>query len=445
MELLSQIPVFGGPITMILAFVATLGVIVFVHEYGHYIVGRWCGIGAETFSLGFGPVLWSRVDKRGTKWQIAAIPLGGYVKFIGDRDPTSTPDAEAVAGMSPEDVARSFPAARLWKRAATVLAGPLANFLLALVIFTGLILSQGQVSERPVIGEMLSFPDNGYDLRAGDEILAVNGTPVESYGDVYKATADMDPPGDMQVTVLRDGARLTVKAPYLYPAAVYGVTPLSAADKAGLQQGDVILKADGKPLVSFLDLKAIVEASQDRTIPITVWRDGQALDLQITPQVVEFPDGEGGFAKRVMIGVSGSPAYMPKTETVPLWKAVKLGAGQMYDMLAMSLNALKHMFTGDLSPSNLQGPIGIAQMAQATASQGITSFFSFMAAISLGIGLLNLFPIPMLDGGHLLFYLIEAIRGKPLAGKTIEGAVSIGLAMMLLLMVFVTYNDILRF
>lgn len=445
MELISQIPVFGGLISTILAFIATLGVIVFVHEYGHYIVGRWCGIGSETFSLGFGPVIWSRVDKRGTKWQIAAIPLGGYVKFIGDRDVASTADTEAMEGMDADDIARSFPAAKLWKRAATVLAGPVANFLLAIAIFTGLILSQGMVSERPVVGEMLSFPDQGYDLRVGDEFLAVNGIAVAGYGDVYKATMAMEAPGDMQVTVLRDGQEMLVKAPYLYPAAVYGVEPLSAADEAGLKARDVILQANGQDLVTFMDLKTIVEKSRDTEVLLQVWRDGERLALPITPKLREYPNAEGGFDERVMIGVSGSPAYLPLTQDVSVLRALKLGTWRVYDLLSMSLNALKHMFIGDLSPSNLQGPIGIAQMAQATASQGANSFFSFMGVISLGIGMLNLFPVPMLDGGHLLFYVIEAIRGKPLANKTIEGAVSIGLAMMLLLMVFVTYNDILRF
>ncbi len=445
MEWISQIPVFGGAVSTLLAFVAVLGVVVFVHEYGHYIVGRMTGIGAEVFSMGFGPVIWSRTDKRGMKWQIAAVPLGGYVKFIGDRDPASATVSEELAGMDEDERSRSFPAAKLWKRAATVLAGPVANFLLAIVIFTGLVLAQGVATERPTVGEILDFPDTGYDLRQGDVVLAINGQTVEDYADIYSVTVDMDPPGDMAVTVERDGSVMTVRAPYLFPAAVYGVEPLSAADEAGLKKGDIILAADGKDLVTFMDLKKVVEASRDKEIVLTVWRDGQAIDMPITPKLREYPDGEGGFEERVMIGVSGSSAFLPATETPSVLKAVELGGKQVYGVIATSLNAIKNMFVGELSPSNLQGPIGIAQMSQATANQGVISFLSFIAIISVGIGMLNLFPIPMLDGGHLLFYAFEAIRGKPLPNKTIERAVSIGLAMVLLLMVFVTYNDILKF
>ena len=445
MEWISQIPVFGGVVSTLLAFIAVLGVVVFVHEYGHYIIGRMTGIGAEVFSMGFGPVIWSRIDKRGMKWQIAAVPLGGYVKFIGDRDPASATVSEELAGMDEAERARSFPAAKLWKRAATVLAGPVANFLLAFVIFTGLVFVQGVATERPTVGEILDFPDKGYDLQTGDVVLALNGQPVADYAEIYDVTVAMDPPGDMVVDVLRDGQELRVRAPYLFPAAVYGVEPLSAADEAGLKKGDIILAADGKDLVTFMDLKKIVEASRDKEIVLTVWRDGEAIDLPITPKLREYPDGEGGFEERVMIGVSGSSAFLPATETPSPLKALELGARQVYGVIATSLNAIKHIFIGDLSPTNLQGPIGIAQMSQATANQGVISFLSFIAVISVGIGMLNLFPIPMLDGGHLVFYAFEAIRGKPLANKTIERAVSIGLAMVLLLMVFVTYNDILKF
>ncbi len=445
MELISQIPVFGGLISTLLAFVAVLGVVVFVHEYGHYIIGRLTGIGSETFSLGFGPVIWSRVDKRGTKWQLAAIPLGGYVKFIGDRDAASTADPEAMAAMSEAQRARSFPAAKLWKRTLTVLAGPVFNFLLAIVVFTGLIMAQGVVTPQPTVGSVLDFPGDRYDLRKGDVIRSVEGQPVSSFGDIYTITSAMNPPGDMTATVLRNGETVTVTTPYLFPPAVYGVQPLSAADAAGLQKGDIILQANGKKLTTFLDLKAVIEVSKDKTIPLEIWRDGAVLNLDITPQLREYPNDAGGFDQRVMIGVSGSAAFYPAVETPMPWTAARMAVQQVYDVIAMSLNGIKHMFIGDLSPSNLQGPLGIAQMSQATATQGVSSFLSFIAVVSIGIGMLNLFPIPMLDGGHLLFYVFEAVRGKPLANKTIERAVSIGLAMVLLLMVFVTYNDILRF
>jgi len=445
MDWISQIPIFGGAISTIIAFVVVLGVVVFVHEFGHYIVGRWTGIGSEVFSMGFGPVIWSRVDKRGTRWQIAAIPLGGYVKFIGDRNAASTADPQAMAAMSAADRSRSFPGAKLWKRAVTVLAGPVFNFFLALALFSGLIMAQGIVTDSPIVGEVLDMPTQKTPLLAGDKILTLEGVPVSSFSEIYTAALAMEPPAPMTLTVQRDGQKLALQIPYLFPPAVYGVEPLSAADKAGLQRGDVLLSADGVELTSFVDLKKLVEVSRDRPILLSVWRKGQKLDVSITPKLRQYPDDNGGFEDRVMIGVSGAIAFMPLHETPSLLKSVKLASERVTNIILSSLSGIKSMFAGDLSPSNLQGPVGIAQMSEATANQGFEAFISFIAIISTGIGLLNLFPIPMLDGGHLVFYAIEALRGKPLAGKTIERAVSIGLAMVLLLMVFVTYNDILRF
>jgi regulator of sigma E protease len=190
--------------------------------------------------------------------------------------------------------------------------------------------------------------------------------------------------------------------------------------------------------------KKIVAASGDTEILLSVWREGNYLDIPITPVLREFPDGEGGFTERVMIGVYGARAFQPATQRPTPWNAAYIGVRRTVNYIEFSLNSIKHMFIGNLSPSNLQGPIGIAQISKETANQGITSFISLIAILSTGIGMLNLFPIPMLDGGHLVFYTIEAIRGKPPSQKTIQAFMSIGLAMVLLLMVFATYNDLMR-
>lgn len=444
MELISQIPVFGSFLSTIIAFVGVLGVVVFVHEYGHYIVGRWSGIHADVFSMGFGPVIWSRTDKRGTKWQLAAVPLGGYVKFLGDRNAASVTDFEAMEAMSDLDRDVSFPGASVYHRAMTVVAGPLANFLLATVIFTGMAMWQGIATEVPTVGEVISFPDSTYGLREGDIILAINGEDVSDFTGIVEATLAMDPPGAMEILVMRNGSEQLVNAPYLLPAAVYGVEPLSAASAAGLKAGDIILQADGVEMNAFRDLRDVVERSGDIEILMEVWREGEVLNLPITPALKEYPNSEGGFDKRVMIGVSGAFAFSPATETPAIWTATYYGGRRTYEIISLSLNGIKHMFLGNLSPSNLQGPIGIAQISKETANQGLMSFISLIAIISTGIGMLNLFPIPMLDGGHLVFYAIEAVRGQPPAQKTIQVATSIGLAMVLLLMVFATYNDLLR-
>ena len=427
-----------------LAFIIVIGVVVFVHEFGHYIVGRWTGIHAETFSLGMGPVIWSRTDKRGTKWQLAAVPIGGYVKFVGDRSAASDTDHEALDAMSEMERSRSFPAAKVLNRALTVAAGPFANFLLASLLFAGLILWQGISTDTTRVGEILAMPNAELNLKVGDEVLEVNGQSVASFGDIIDVVLNMDAPGDMELLVLRNGEEVIVVAPYLLPPAVFGVEPLSAASLAGLEAGDVVLEADGQAVNAFSDLQTVILASGDKEILLKVWREGEVINLPITPVFREFPNGDGDFEDRVMIGVYGALSFLPASETPAPWRATYLGVQRTGNVISTTMNALKHMFIGNLSPTNLQGPVGIAQMSKETANQGLISFISMIAVISTGIGLLNLFPVPMLDGGHLVFFAYETVRGQPPSKKTIQALMSIGLAMMLLLMVFTTYNDVMR-
>lgn len=205
MDLIASIPFFGGFLSTVLPFVVVLGIVVAVHEYGHYIVGRWCGIHAEVFSMGFGPVIWSRRDRRGTLWQLAALPLGGYVKFLGDSDGASRADPGALAELSPAERARSFHGASVGRRMLTVLAGPAANFLLTAVIFTGLSMWQGVPTERPTIGTIADLPGVEQPLRAGDVVLAVNGRDIDAFSDLYKIADEMPEPGPLHLLVERDG------------------------------------------------------------------------------------------------------------------------------------------------------------------------------------------------------------------------------------------------
>lgn len=442
MDIISNIPFFGGFLSTFVAFLIVIGIVVFVHEYGHYIVGRWCGIAADTFSMGMGPVIWSRKDKHNTTWQISAVPIGGYVKFVGDRNAASAPDnTDDLELLTPEQLAHSFPQASVWRRALTVVAGPVFNFVLAMAIFFGMSMWVGVAIETPTVGTVVPLPYENVGLQPDDVILSIDGQDIVSIEDVYILTAEMEEPGNMNILVRRGGEEIMIVSPYLLPPVVNGVEPLSAAEDAGLLSGDVILRADGQPVVAFRDLRAIIEAAGANAIPVNVWRDGETLELMVSPVLREYPDGNGGFEKRIMIGISGAFAFTPATETPTLWFAAYRGGLQVYRVLESSLNALKHMIIGNLSPTNLQGPLGIAQMSQSTANQGLLSFLSFIAVVSVGIGMLNLFPIPMLDGGHLVFFMIEAVRGQPLGNKTIQISISIGLAMVLLLMVFVTYND----
>ncbi len=444
MELIAGIPFFGGFLATVLPFVVVLGIVVAVHEYGHYIVARWCGIRSEVFSIGFGPVIWSRRDKRGTLWQVAALPLGGYVKFLGDSDGSSRADPAQLNDMSARERAESFHGASVGRRMLTVLAGPAFNFLLTIAVFAGLALWQGVPTERVILGEIEPLPGIEQPLRPGDVVLEVNGAPVAAFTDIYAAAAEMPAPGPMRFVVERGGDRLVIEAPYAMPPLVQGVEPLSPASEAGLRPGDVITAADGAPLAAFTELREKVMASAGRTLPLEVWRDGATLELSITPIERDADDGAGGFERRVMIGVAGASLYLPATETPAPWTAVGLGIERMVFVITQSLNGLKHILLGSLGAENLQGPIGIAQISGETASQGLGNFIALIGVISTAIGLLNLFPIPVLDGGHFVAFLIEAVRGRPPSERAMHFAMSIGLGLILLLMVFATYNDIMR-
>ena len=251
-------------------------------------------------------------------------------------------------------------------------------------------------------------------------------------------------PAPMQVRIERDGGEVELTIPYPMPPLVQGVEPLSPASEAGLRPGDVILAADGRELASFEDLRTVVLASDGRTIPLSVWRDGETQTLNITPQERDTDDGEGGFERRVMIGVAGAPLYLPATETPTPWAALGYGVERTGAVIVQSLNGLKSIVTGAIGAENLQGPIGIAQISGETASQGLLNFIALIAVISTAIGLLNLFPIPVLDGGHFVAFLVEAVRGRPPSPAVMQVAMSIGLGLILLLMVFATYNDIMR-
>lgn len=435
----------GGFLSTVLPFLVVLGIVVFVHEYGHYIVARWCGIRAEVFSIGFGPVLWARRDRRGTLWQVAALPLGGYVKFLGDSDASSRADPERIAAMSSDERAGTFHGAPVGRRMLTVLAGPVANFVLTIVVFAGVVMWQGVPTERPTIGTIEALPDSiAQPLRPGDVVLEVNGAPVAGFEDIFAAALEMPEPGPMHLLVERDERRIELSAPYAFPPIVQGVEPLSPASRAGLLRGDVILSADGQDLAAFEDLRRVVMGADGRTIPMEVWRDGRVVELQITPTERDTGDGEGGFERRVMIGVAGAPLYMPATTTPAPWTAVGYGVERMVNVITQSLNGLKHIIIGTIGADNLQGPLGIAQISGETAQQGFLNFILLIGVISTAIGMLNLFPIPVLDGGHLVAFAIEAVRGRPPSPAIMQIAMSIGLGLILLLMVFATYNDIMR-
>lgn len=443
MDISSIFALFGGGISTIAAFIVVISVIVAIHEYGHYIIGRWTGIHAEVFSLGFGKVLLSRVDKHGTKWQLAAIPFGGYVKFMGDANAASGKDADAMDGLSKAELRRTMHGAPLWARAMTVAAGPVFNFALSILIFAGLAMTVGVERTPLTVGQMIDLPSGTGDLRAGDELLAVEGLSLEDADDL-RATFDALRANSalLSYDIMRDGAKMTVLGPQLQPALVSAVTPDSAAYAAGLLEGDVVLSINDTAISYFNQMMPIVEASAGAPLAVVIWRDGAELPFTLNAKSTDLPTADGGFETRWLMGISGRYAFDAQTEAVGPFEALKLGAIGTKRVITQSLSGMYHMITGSISTCNISGPIGIAKVSGQAAQSGLASFISFIAVISTAIGLMNLFPIPVLDGGHLVFYAYEAVFRKPPSDKWMRGMMTVGLGLVLSLMSLGVLTDL---
>lgn len=439
MEIFSAI---GGTAWTVFFFVVALSVIVFVHEYGHYIVGRWSGIHAEVFSVGFGPVLWSRRDRRGTQWQFAAVPFGGYVKFLGDADASSVRPGDS-SGLTPAERRHTMAGAPLWARAATVAAGPIANFILAFVILVGMFMILGVPSDRPTVGALRALPYEAQGLREGDVILAVDGqeTPDQSSYFTLLPTLPAKPVVDYRI--LRDGQELTVSGPHPNAPVVGDVLVRSAALDAGLQVGDVILQVDGQDVHVFSQIREVVLASGGRAVTLTVWRDGATFDLSLTPRVRSAPDETGTYVDVFQIGMAPGFVFEPVTVRPGLVEAVELSAANLWRMAETTFHVLGRIVTGAISNCNFSGAIGMAEAVGDAARLGPESLIGMMAALSFGVGLLNLFPIPVLDGGHLVFHLYEAVTRRPPSARALQVLMTFGLTFVIGVMVFALSRDLI--
>jgi regulator of sigma E protease len=446
LDSIGLLPQFGGLIWTLAAFVLALSVIVAIHEYGHYIVGRWCGIQADVFSLGFGPVLYARMDKRGTKWQIAALPFGGYVKFAGDADAASGKDVEAMAALGDDAKAlrHTMHGAPLWARALTVAAGPAFNFAMSILIFFAVAMNVGVPRDPLTVGEIRALPTGAMQLQVGDEITGLNGTPIRQDDQMAYAAALEALPETPAISydILRDGAAFSVDGPHILPPLVTQVMPQSAAFDAGLKRGDVITGVDGKDIYAFSELKTAVEGSDGAALALTVWRAGETLSFTMTPKGTDEPQDDGTFKRNLRIGIVGGMAFEAATDRPGVGEALSTGVSNTWRIVNGSISALKQMVIGNISTCNLSGPVGIAQASGAMASQGAQSFIYFIAVLSTAVGLLNLFPIPALDGGHLVFYAYEAVARKPPSDRALRVLMTIGVAMVLSLMVFALGNDL---
>lgn len=353
----------------LLAFVAVIGPLVFVHEMGHYLVARWCGVKSEAFSIGFGPELVAWVDKRGTRWRIAAFPLGGYVRFKGDMNAASQSDPAWLA-LPPAERAQCFPAKPLWQRAAIVAAGPVVNLLFAVVLLGGIAVVQGEPVSEPVIGH----------VAAG-----------------------------------------------------------SAAEAAGLREGDRIVRIMGREIDSFSDISAVVSLRPAESLPYVVERDGARFEKNIAAGTRIEEDRFGNIYRIGQLGIASGDLEF---RSVPLWRAPVVGFEQALRVTRTALDGLGQIISGRRSVQELGGPLKIADISGQAASMGVVSFLFFMALISINLGFINLLPIPVLDGGHLLFYGIEALQRRPVSPEAQEWAYRSGLALLLTMMLLVTFNDL---
>jgi regulator of sigma E protease len=362
-------------IGIIIPFLFVLTIIVFFHELGHFLVARWCGIKVLVFSIGFGPELVGFNDRKGTRWKISAIPLGGYVKFFGDDNAASVPDTQAIAAMNLDERKVSFFHKSVWARIAVVAAGPIANFLLAIAIFTTIFMIYGRQETSARIGE----------VAAG-----------------------------------------------------------SAAEAAGFQPDDVVLSIDGKPISTFREMKLVVAFSADKPLDIVVDRGGAHVTLHATPRLGTEKDKENAG-----LGLLGVMQKRPAPEDIRTIRYTPLGAlheagKETWSVIDQSLTYLARIFVGQASTAQLGGVVRIAQMSGEAASLGFATLITWAGFISVSIGLLNLFPIPLLDGGHLLFYAAEVVRGRPVPERVQEFGFRIGFAIIVMLMIFTLWNDVSR-
>ena len=427
----------------VISFIVSLSIIVFVHEYGHYIVGKWTGIKADVFSVGMGPVVLSRVDKNGTTWQLAAIPFGGFVKFKGDANISSSHVDPKTSAYNKSDLRATLHGAPLWARTATVAAGPVFNFVFSIIIFFSLFVSVGQVREPLTISKINPLPFIN-QLKEGDEIISISGFQLSSASSIrnmleYIENIDKK---SIEYEVRRDGEIFNLSGPPVDLPRISGLVPLSAAVEASLNAGDVILEINGEPINKFNQLKEAVEKSAGSPINLTVWREEKIFQTTIVPKREDIPQPEGGFITKWRIGIIGSIyPFELLTESIPVLEAIKLSFFQTYSIITSSINGLYHIIAGNISTCNLSGPIEIAEISSHMAKEGLQSFIQTLALFSAAIGFMNLLPVPVLDGGHLVFFAYEAIFKKPPNQKAFSALMTVGFAFILFFMMFAIFND----
>ncbi len=445
----------------ILIFIVVLGILIFFHELGHFLVARLFGVGVEKFSLGFGPRIFGRTIGR-TDYRISLIPLGGYVKMVGDE-----PDSE----LPPEDLPFSFTHKHVAKRSLIVVAGPLFNILLAIIIFTAVLFFVGMPSIRPFIRSVVpDSPAAKVGLQENDLVTAIDHTPIESWRDI-DAVFNTNKGTALTLSVRRqEGESLQVQVTpeqisaknlfgddiSYYDIGISGFAELQAAvdevmggmpaQKAGLQKGDQIIAIDGHSIDRWERMQEIVSQSKGRVLTFKVRRGEEIFETRIKPEMVQEKNVLGIKQNAYRIGIRAPSMTVPDRDQMTIRlnpvEAFGQGMAHTWEMAKVTGYFFGKLFQGKVPMESIGGPIRIAQMARKEADQGIVRLLNFIAIISVHLAILNLLPIPVLDGGHLLFYAIEAVIRRPVSIRTRETAQQIGIFILILLMIFVFYNDI---
>lgn len=467
---------FGG-----LGFLFVITLVVFVHELGHFVAARFFGVRVESFSIGFGRALLSFKDRYGTQWKVGWLPLGGYVKFWGDEGVSSTPDHEKLDHATAAELKGSFHHKKLYQKAIIAVAGPVANFILAIVILTGLFLIYGDMVVSPQIGRLLEgAPAQKAGLEVGDTIFSIDDRPVREFDDIVEIVS-VAHGRSMPVKVRRGDQELTftmvprsiekrdifggkvmdtgIGISPVIVGEVARVLPNSPAASAGLKDGDIIVQVGTNPVESLGDIANAARDANGASIKLTFYRQ----EMNATTKARESKKHEINLIPRPVTGqnldvdrlvaeavgfearVKGNPKSVISVRFGPL-EALERASGRVWFFVVKTLDFITQLLTGTGDYRQLSGPIGIASVSgQVLNFFGVVALINLAAVLSVSIGLLNLFPIPMLDGGHLLYYAIEAVRGRPLGERAQELGFQIGFLLVVGLMLFATWNDLVKF
>jgi regulator of sigma E protease len=444
----------------LVAFIIALGTLVVIHELGHYLVARWCGVKVLRFSVGMGRVIWSRrVGPDQTEWAVSALPLGGYVKMLDARE-------QDVAAIAEADLPREFTRQNVWKRIAIVAAGPVANFLLAIVLFAGLYMHGIEEPATRIAAPAAQTPAAKAGLQRDDRIRAVNGTGVAGWSELrwqlIQAAVDAKDGGGAAIEAERPGrGRFTFEVPAAtlrgidldgdvpgelglniwLPAPVLGkVDPAGAGARAGLRTGDQVVGMDGKPVLDIGAFSAAIRQAAGRTVQLDVRRAGALVRVPVVPEAASGKDGVT--VGKIKVELLGRPDMIVVADGP--FGAVAKAARKVWDTSVLTLRMIGRMITGEVSWKNVTGPITIADYAGQSSRIGLASYLSFMAVVSISLGVMNLLPIPVLDGGHLLYYSLEVLTGRPVPERFGEIAQRLGVGLLVTLMALAVFNDVAR-